>query len=222
MTCDRVTERLDDYLDGELGEAEFQEVELHLAGCAACRDEERSLRAVVAMAAALPRRQEPSRDLWPEIAEEIARRRRFTLLRGAAARPGLYWAAGLAAAATLAAVVWLAPRSTPPAPMAAGPTPDPAVQRVSYGGGVETLAKAERDYERATAELMAALDTRRASLSPETSASIDENLRVIDQALAEIRAALEKDPASPRLGHMLTSTHEKKIETLRRVLKLTT
>jgi hypothetical protein len=87
---------------------------------------------------------------------------------------------------------------------------------------VGSLAKAERDYERATAELMAALDTRRASLSPETSASIDENLRVIDQALAEIRAALEKDPASLRLGRMLTSTHEKKIETLRRVLKLTT
>jgi hypothetical protein len=69
---------------------------------------------------------------------------------------------------------------------------------------------------------MAALDARRASLSPDTSAAIDENLRAIDQALAEIRAALERDPASARLGRLLASTHEKKIETLRRVLKLTT
>jgi len=95
-------------------------------------------------------------------------------------------------------------------------------QPAAYGDAQEGLAKAEREYERATAELMAALDTRRVSLSPETTASIDENLKVIDQALAEVRAALEKDPASARLGRMLASTHEKKIETLRRVLKLTT
>jgi hypothetical protein len=45
---------------------------------------------------------------------------------------------------------------------------------------------------------------------------------MIDKALAEIRTALRSDPASPRLGRMLASTHEKKIDTLRRVLKLTT
>jgi hypothetical protein len=96
------------------------------------------------------------------------------------------------------------------------------VQPAALGGGVPAFAEAEREYQRAAAELMAALDTRRASLSPGTTAAIDENLRVIDTALAEIRAALERDPASPRLGRMLTSTHEKKIEALRRVLKLTT
>jgi hypothetical protein len=69
---------------------------------------------------------------------------------------------------------------------------------------------------------MAALETRRTALSPETSAAIDENLRVIDRALAEVRAALERDPSGPRLGRMLASTYEKKIETLQRVLKLTT
>ena len=222
MTCEQTIERLDDYLDGELGEAEFQEVELHLAGCAACREEERGLRAVVALAAALPRRQEPSRDLWPEIADEIARGRRFTLLRTAATRSAWYWTAGLAAAAAVVAVLWMAPRGTPEGPAVAGPSPGAVAQPAAYGGGITGLAQAERDYERATAELMAALDTRRASLSPETTASIDENLRVIDQALAEIRAALTTDPDSMRLGRMLTSTHEKKIETLRRVLKLTT
>ena len=32
MTCERVEELLDDYVDGLLSEADFQEVELHLAG----------------------------------------------------------------------------------------------------------------------------------------------------------------------------------------------
>jgi len=222
MTCEHLTERLDDYLDGELSEAEFQEVELHLAGCPRCREEERAGRAVVAMAAALPRQQQPPRDLWPGIAEEIGRRRRFTLFSSAASRPVVWWAAGLAAAAAVVVAVWIVPRGTAHGPAVAGPDPRTVVQRASAGVALDGLDEAEREYQRATAELMAALGTRRASLSPETTASIDENLRVIDQALAEIRAALERDPGSPRLGRMLASTYEKKIETLRRVLKLTT
>jgi hypothetical protein len=132
------------------------------------------------------------------------------------------WLGALAAAAAVVvAVRVVTPRATPagPAPVAG---PIGVATPVALGGGVPVFAEAEREYQRAAAELMAALETRRASLSPETSASIDENLRVIDQALAEIRTALERDPQSPRLGRMLASTHEKKIETLRRVLKLTT
>jgi predicted anti-sigma-YlaC factor YlaD len=220
MTCEQVTERLDDYLDGGLAEAAFQEVELHLASCAACREEERSLRAVVSLAAALPRQQEPPRDLWPAIAEEIASRRRLALLSNVASRPAARWTAGLAAAATVVLAVWMVSRETGRGPEVAGPFPRGSVQPVALGP--DTFAEAERDYQRAAAELMAALGARRASLSPETSAAIDENLRVIDAALAEIRTALRSDPSSPRLGRLLASTHEKKIETLRRVLKLTT
>jgi hypothetical protein len=119
--------------------------------------------------------------------------------------------------------VWIVPRASE-GPTVAGPaaSPQAVVQPASLGAGLESFQEAEREYQRATAELMAALDMRRASFSPETSAAIDENLRVIDTALAEIRVALASDPASTRLGRMLASTHEKKIETLRRVLKLTT
>jgi anti-sigma factor RsiW len=222
MTCERVRERLDDYLDGALGEPEYQEVELHLASCPACREEERGIRAVIALAAALPREKQPARDLWPGIADEIARRRRFALLSFVPRRPAV-WLGALAAAAAVVIAVRVAPtRETPSAPALAGATPGAHVQPAALGGGVPAFAEAEREYQRAAAELMAALDTRRASLSPGTTAAIDENLRVIDTALAEIRAALERDPASPRLGRMLTSTHEKKIEALRRVLRLTT
>src|SRR5262249_59112171 len=65
MTCERVRDTLDDYVDGLLSEADFQEVELHLASCAECRHEERLLRALLAQAAALPRELAPGRDLWP-------------------------------------------------------------------------------------------------------------------------------------------------------------
>jgi anti-sigma factor RsiW len=223
MTCERVRERLDDYIDGTLEEREFQEVELHLASCPGCREEERGVRAVIALAAALPREKAPGHDLWPAIAEEIERRRRFALLAFVPRRPAV-WVGALAAAAAVVVVVVRvpAPRETPSGGPAAVTTPGAVARPAALGGGVPALAEAEREYQRAAAELMAALDTRRASLSPEATAAIDENLRVIDAALAEIRAAVEREPDSPRLGRMLASTHEKKIETLRRVLKLTT
>ena len=45
MTCNEAEDRLDDYVDGALAESEFQEMELHIASCAACREQERRLRA---------------------------------------------------------------------------------------------------------------------------------------------------------------------------------
>jgi hypothetical protein len=69
---------------------------------------------------------------------------------------------------------------------------------------------------------MAALQERRERLSPETIASVERNLEVIDRALAEVRAALERDPGNKELTRMLVSTHRKKVDTLRRVVWLST
>src|SRR5262249_59462468 len=82
------------------------------------------------------------------------------------------------------------------------------------------LLEAEREYARATATLMAALDQQKDTLSPETRATLDANLRTIDVALAEVRAALQKDPANAQLTHLLTSTHQKKVDALQRVVRL--
>jgi len=84
------------------------------------------------------------------------------------------------------------------------------------------LAAAEEDYARASAALLAALHDRRETLAPEAIANVEENLRVIDQALAEVRAALRQDPGNPELTRMLAATHRKKVDVLRRVMKLTT
>ena len=46
-------ERLSAYVDGALDEAAFQEIELHLHDCAACRGQERELRALLAEAQAV-------------------------------------------------------------------------------------------------------------------------------------------------------------------------
>ena len=207
--CERTLATLDDYVDGALEEAAFQEVELHLAGCAACAAEHDALRELLARAAALPRSVAPPRDLWPGIAERLAPR------RPAASR----WTMGLAAAAALAVAVTMVSRSEHEAERAPGATT--AVVAVDEGLP-PALEQAEADYARATAQLMAAIEARRGELPVRTVAALEENLKTIDAALAEVRTALRSDPSNPHLNLLLASTHQRKVDVLRQVVRLTT
>jgi anti-sigma factor RsiW len=220
MTCQELDERLDDWLDGALAAGAASEVEAHLVSCPLCRERERRLRQVLAHAAALPRSVTPPRDLWPGIAQRVARERSWSWFSG--------WSpVALAAAATvvvgLVAVLW-----TGSAPQAVRtvqiPAASPEARLVGAAPPVAdpVLAEAEREYDAATKALLAALLERRAELQPETLAAVQENLDVIDRALAEVRQALAKDPTNPELSRMLVATHQKKVDVLSRVVKLAT
>jgi anti-sigma factor RsiW len=212
MSGAHVVDRLDDYVDGELSEAEFQEVELHLAACADCASEHAFLRELLARAAELPPAVAPPRDLWPGIAARLGRR---------TVKPS-YWLAGLAAAAALLVAATVMVERRPMSVATTSPTTGGAVVPASTGGLPPELEAAEREYEHATAQLLAAIAQRRDSLPPATVAALDENLRTIDEALVSVREAVRADPTNPRLNHLLASTHQRKVETLRRVVKLTT
>ena len=208
MTCEEALARLGDFVDGELGEAEFQEIELHLANCAACAQQARQLRALIAQAAGLPHELAPERDLWPGITERIQPPR--PLARGRWERPWT-WRALAAAAGIALAMLWWWGRDHVPAPAPLATT------------GTAQLASLEvdREYEPAATELLADVAARRESLSPEARARVDESLRVIAQALTAIRSELAKDPGSPALNHLLMSVHQRRIEVLRTLARLT-
>jgi predicted anti-sigma-YlaC factor YlaD len=219
MTCEEATERLDDYVDGTLTEAERHGVELHLAACAGCAEEERRLRALLARVAAMPREMSPSRDLWPGIAERIAAVRP----RAAApvARRIWSWSPSLLAAAAAVVVALGAGLARVWPPAAGRETATGAVHEAAWTTDPALLA-AEREYARATAQLMAALEARKASLPPETMAAVEKDLTTIDAALRQVRGALRQDPANAQLSHMLASTHQKKLDVLQRVVRLST
>jgi predicted anti-sigma-YlaC factor YlaD len=220
MTCSEAESRLDDFVDGALGEREFQELELHLAGCSACRAQERGLRALLEQAAALPRELSPPRDLWPAVAERLEPRRAQWFPRRAALSGWL--PATLAAAAAVAlAVAWLGRDgrvSDDSRQMAA--TPSGIARPAAVAATPEGLLEAERQYAQAAAALLAALQERRPQLEPEALRALERDLLVIDTALAQIRSALAQDPASGPLNHLLASTHQKKVKALQRVEKL--
>jgi hypothetical protein len=209
MRCEEALAQLGDFVDGELAEAQFQEIELHLAACAACADQARALRALVARAATLPRALSPERDLWPGIAERIQQASR-PVARARVERPWTWRVLAAAAVLVMATLWWRADHRVPTSPL---PAPGGAVQFASL--------EVDRDYERAAAELLAAVEARRGALTPEARARIDESLRTIAEALASIRAELAKDPDSPALNHLLLSVHQRRIEVLRTLARLT-
>ena len=219
MTCQELDDRLDGWVDRTLPEEQRLEVEAHLAACPECREQERRLRRLLSHASALPRSVSPPRDLWPGISRRIERGRVWS--RGSW-QPVLAVAAAVVAA--LGAVVFW---QQPPPPVhtvvvtspAAGSSHSirPASLQMDPG-----LIAMERDYQAAANALLAVLQERKGDLKPETLADVERNLAVIDAALAEVHRALEKDPARPELGRMLVSTHRKRVDILRKMVKLST
>lgn len=225
MSCEFMEEKLNDHIDGYLSETESAEVERHLRECSACRQEAEEIRALHGAVAELPREIPPPADLWRQTAA-AARAARPRAGRGPAWAPLASWTRPmLAAAAALlvvatAAVTLIVVRGrgeTGPATRPVAPIP-----QEQYAGSslVPDIAAAEAEFNRASAQLLEVLDRRRAELPADTIQTLDENLEKINQAIAEARAALEKDPYNPRLGHLVTAVHAKKVELLREAVKL--
>jgi hypothetical protein len=224
---DQWTDRLSDYLDGELGESERGLLEQHLSECLGCRRTLSELREVVARAGSLEDR-EPEADLWPAIAGQIgvrpapselkvidlsahrvskqSRKISFSIPQLAAASIALILLSG--------SLVWFALGRTPATLPVAIEAPNPDVVQVSAEPAALT------DYAEAVRSLELALKQLRNRLDPVTVAVLEENLRAIDAAITEARAALERDPNSLYLNQHLENTMKKKIQLLRRAAAL--
>ncbi|MGH7674020.1 MAG: zf-HC2 domain-containing protein [Gemmatimonadales bacterium] len=204
---------LNGFADGTLEGAERAAVERHVAACLACRRDVDGLRALLAGAAALPREIEPPADLWPGIEARMGKGESGTGKRPSpdrlTARPPLRrsW---LAAAAVLLAV--LATGTTlvllrdVPVPRIAD---RPSARPPDRPGWVVL----EAEYARAADEVE--LGPERGALAPDAGAIVDAGLRVVDQAIAESRAALARDPDSIELAHLVAAAYERKIDLLR-------
>ena len=207
--------RLNEYLDGTLPPESKREVELHIGECSACRRELEGLRALLADAAELPRSIQPPRDLWPDVA---ARLERASFTRRSV------WSVRYVLAA--AAVLLITISSMITALGVGRSTRDRATTAQVVVGRPPTasiLARwqgAETQYLRATAELQETLEAAKRSLEPETVARIEKNLRIIDAAIQESRAALAIRPDDREVARMLLATYEKKLEVLQQVTRL--
>ena len=215
---DQWTDRLSEYLDGDLTPAERTTLEAHLVACGTCRTTLDELRRVVARAQALDDRP-PAADLWPGIAEHIgvvslaARRERGARRRLSFTMPQLA-AAAIVLALFSASSVWLALRNRPkPTP------PAPGTTAVMSNVGMSPL---DARTAASVAALEQTLARNRSRLDTGTVRVIEKNLAIIDRAIRDAQSALAADPANAYLNQHLAQETRRKLELLRRAATLAT
>ena len=115
----------------------------------------------------------------------------------------------------------------PAATLASDSEPTNAEQRsaqptgaVRAGRGANPAAAENSEYARDVAQLRAIVTQRRTEFDSTTIAVLERNLELIDRAIAESRAALQRDPASEFLADQLARAMTKKVAILRTVALL--
>ncbi|HEX6104331.1 MAG TPA: zf-HC2 domain-containing protein [Gemmatimonadales bacterium] len=211
---DHWSDRLSEYLDGDLAAEDRTALEAHLERCAECRETLASLRRVVTRARAMADRP-PTRDLWPGIAARIgARAARPAARRGFTFSLPQLAAAGIALAVASGGTAWLLHPGTavPPIPPAVpGPPAITAAAGEARGAG---------SYDVAVADLEQILEEGRGRLDTATVRVLEQNLAAIDAALTQARRAVEADSANLYLNSHLAATMRRKLELLRQAATL--
>jgi hypothetical protein len=233
---DDFVDRLSEYLDDELPEADRAEVAAHIAACAECAQIVAELSSVSCMAAALPVTA-PERDLWPGIAERVMPspaaqvlhlpRRRISISVFELIAAGIV----LAVASGVIATRWLTPGANQTAAtQAASSSSASAADDVAPAANGEpgslparVIAASLDDttYDAAVADLESVLRAERSRLDPSTVRIVEDNLAIINQALEDAQRALAADPADSFLGEHLAQTRRRKLDLLRRAATLT-
>ena len=234
MSCKELEILLDDLVDGTLAGEARDRVEAHLRACAGCRATVADLRRIREGARALPRL-EPPADGWARVSAALdaadGRKPAAGMPAGAArpARASVFatwrpaWGA-LAAAAVLAIAVattllfYRTPSPPDAHPAAAAPANAASADLVST---VETeLQLADQHYQKAIAGLEQVWREGQGSLDAQTSAVLQKNMGIIDQAVRESREALKAQPANQVAQTTLFEALRRKVDLLKDMVAL--
>jgi anti-sigma factor RsiW len=215
--CGRFRDAIHELIDGTLGPLRRAELEQHLDLCDDCRALADDLRSIRRATDALDRPLPPDR-VWLQIAGRLRQEGRVVAVPVAARRSrGAILA--LAAALTLAVgsslyMVW--PASQSPTTQATGNVPAPdSVESIS-----QELELATQHYQNAITRLEQVAKSGDGSIDPQTAATLQKTLLVIDQAIAESRAALNAEPQSGAARDSLFDALRRKVTLLQDTIAL--
>ena len=222
MACERYVNAIQELADGTLGPIRRAELQMHLDDCDACRRLADDLLRIRTLASSLDRPSPPDR-VWMQVAGRLRQEGRVT---SAPPRSVATWRlAPLAIAASLllivgAAVYQLYPRGAVDTahvtPRSGGnASPADAVQGVE-----EEFRLAEQHYQNAITRLEEAAKTDDDTIDAQTAEMLQKNLQVIDQAIAESRAALRNEPQSVPARNSLFDALKRKVILLQDTIAL--
>jgi anti-sigma factor RsiW len=238
MNCSTYRDSIHELVDGTIGPIRRAELERHLDTCAECRALVADLRAIHDAAAALDPLQPPD-GVWLQIAGRLRQEGRVSAPPEPRPASGRHMALlALAAALVLAvgaSIVLLLPQwrgqtaggrlPAPPADTTAAAAPGNAAAPVAVESVEEEFRLAEQHYQNAIAKLeqAAKLDQPGAesgTIDAQTAALLQKNLQVIDQAIAESRAALRAEPQSAPARDSLFDALRRKVALLQDTIAL--
>ena len=204
-------EELNDYVDALLDEPSAESLRAHSTTCADCRSTIAQLEALRDAARSLPRAETPPTDVWNTI-------RAATIDNARAQRARVLWQLRyqLAAAAVVllmvaSSVTWWIASQRQVTPIAQAPAIAPNATLAAYHA-------VEAEYTQAADDLMRLLEQRRERMDTAVVRSVEENLRVMDDAIRKAQTALLSDPANYDVAAILAATQESKLRMLRRAV----
>jgi hypothetical protein len=212
--------------DGTLGDDDRAVVSRHLAQCDECTADVARLRAFIASVQERIAAPGDLDELWPSIRARIEEGKVIALEapRDAAAastrrapRVRGHWSllAGAVAAAAIAILAITIDRPPRHTAASAGQPPTPAGTLQGGDQAIVPASDSARAYEQQISALLEELELRRSMLQPQTAATVDHDLRLIDSAIVELQEALKHDPDNAALRQLLAASYRQKRDLLR-------
>jgi anti-sigma factor RsiW len=229
MACTRYLDSIHELVDGTVGPIRRADLEAHLASCEDCRALAADLQKIRDAAPQLDDVAVPD-GVWLQIAGRLRQAGRIEE-QAPAVRARTMPRTLLALAAGLiivigASLALLVPRLTrgpapasPPqatAPVQAGNAPTAeSVQAVQ-----SEVAQAQQQMETAIGHMEQIAKANQQALDPKTAATLEKNLGIIDQAIAETRSAVKADPGSVAANRTLFEALKQKVTLLQETIAL--
>jgi hypothetical protein len=202
--------------DGSMSPELRADVVAHLEHCEACASDVARVKQLMTRIREAPALDPATSggDLWPEIRARIEREKIVQLPatdvppRGTRfVRTAVWLVGGLAAALLLLVAL--------PQTRGKGKALPPSVSEATRLE-LQLVADSTRVFEREATILLNELELRRAMIRPQQRTTIDRDLKVIDDAILELKAAIGRDPNNPALRRLLAASYRQKIDVLKR------
>jgi hypothetical protein len=229
MPCQRYAQSIQDLVDGTLGAIRAAELEQHLDECVSCRQFADDMQRIHDLGASLDRLAPPA-NVWLQVAGRLRQEGRIQAPAPAPRAGRSRYALMAVAAALLVAVggslfALLPYLRSGPAPGSEQAVVQPAAGSGEAGGeSVQTIEDhfriAEQHMQTGIAKLEEAAKADESVMDPQTAAMLKKNLEMIDQAIAESRAALRAEPQSTIARDSLFNALRRKVSLLQDTIAL--
>jgi hypothetical protein len=221
MNCDQCLEYLDEYTDGTLDSEQRERVELHLGECSVCKANLEELEELLNSARKLRRELEPSRNLWPLIADRIEPKPVDWSGRRAPRPEAMQWLQLAAVLGLLVVGLWTAQSHLRPDPSSPSTETAESTSSVTpkYSDHADR-ARSEDGIMLAKIDLLRTIEHRRGILDDQTLQQIEADMILLEESIGEIRLALAQQPDNRKLKLALAARYLQGMRFLQQVSRV--